>query len=72
MVRTGSVCKPGRSLCQYVALHLYLAQLAAQVYEFLSFSSTEGTGLTWHYAIGFIGQAHPAQNTGGVAAEFFG
>ena len=30
------------------------------------------TNHLWHYAIGFIGQAHPAQNTGGVAAEFFG
>ena len=30
-------CKPDRSLCQYVTLHLDLTQLASQLHEFLSF-----------------------------------
>ena len=30
--------KPGRSLCQYVTLHLHLAQLAPQFNEFLALS----------------------------------
>ena len=43
------------SLCQYVALHLNLAQLTAQFNKFLAFSGAEGTGLGGCYTNGFIG-----------------
>ena len=62
--------KPGRSLCQDVALHLDLSQFAAQLDELLALVGTERTGR--HYASRFIGLAHPVHDAGGGAAKLLG
>ena len=60
------------SLCQYVALHLDLPQLAAQFDELLSFAGTERTGLHWCCTTGLISLAHPVHDAGAVAAKLLG
>ena len=36
------VCKPGRSLCQYVTLHLHTLELLAQLHQLLLLVAIQG------------------------------
>jgi hypothetical protein len=65
------VGKPGRSLCQDLALQLDLSQFAAQLDQFLALVGTERTGWRGN-AAGFIALAHPIHDAGGVTAKLLG
>jgi hypothetical protein len=64
--------KPGRSLCQYVTLHLDLTQFAAQLRQFEALIGSERSRLAWRSAMGNASHTHPAQDAGGVTAKLFG
>ena len=67
------VGKPGRSLCQYVALHLDLAQFAPQLNELLTLASAQwdipGSGGGSAGLAASLRLAHLAQDAGDVWAE---